>query len=84
VVSRLAHQTRSERRPATYCLALGGAHPARSPAQQICVLVDAMLAAMGADLTAVYAKRGRTSVPSEILLRAPLPIPFLCTVRCAP
>jgi transposase len=42
------------------------AHPLR----KLRILVDAVLSTMDADFAAVYARRGRPSIPPELLLRA--------------
>ena len=54
--------------------------PRDHPLHKMRVLVDAVLATMDADCSAVYAKRGRPSIPPEFLLRAVL-IQLLYTVR---
>ena len=54
--------------------------PRDHPLRKMRILVDAVLATMDADFTAVYAKRGRPSIPPEFLLRASL-IQILYTVR---
>ena len=54
--------------------------PRDHPLRKIRILVDAVLATMNADFAAVYAKRGRPSIPPEFLLRA-LVIEILYTVR---
>ena len=53
--------------------------PRDHPLRKMRILVDAVLATMGADFSAVYAKRGRPSIPPEFLLRALL-IQILYTV----
>jgi transposase len=54
--------------------------PRDHPLRKLRVLVDAMLAMMDADFAAVYATRGRPSIPPEFLLRASL-LQILYTVR---
>jgi transposase len=54
--------------------------PPEHPLRKMRVLVDAVLALMDEDLAAVYARRGRPSIPPEFLLRALL-IQILYTVR---
>jgi transposase len=46
--------------------------PAAHPLRKLRALVDALLASMNNELEAVYARRGRPSVPPEMLLKAPL------------
>jgi len=54
--------------------------PRAHPLRKLRILVDAVLATMDADFAAVYARRGRPSIPPEFLLRALL-IQILYTVR---
>jgi transposase len=54
--------------------------PRNHPLRKMRVLVDAILADMDEDLSAVYAKRGRPSIPPEFLLRASL-LQILYTIR---
>jgi transposase len=54
--------------------------PRDHPLRKMRILVDAVLATMDADFSAVYAKRGRPSIPPEFLVRASL-IQILYTVR---
>jgi transposase len=54
--------------------------PRDHPLRKLRILVDAVLSTMDADFAAVYAKRGRPSIPPEFLLRALL-IQILYTVR---
>jgi len=54
--------------------------PRDHPLRKMRVLVDAVLRTMDADFAAVYATRGRPSIPPEYLLRALL-IQILYTVR---
>jgi transposase len=53
--------------------------PRDHPLRKMRILVDAVLATMGAGFSAVHAKRGRPSIPPEFLLRALL-IQILYTV----
>ena len=54
--------------------------PRNHPLRKMRVLVDAILLNMDAELSAVYAKRGRPSIPPECLLRASL-LQMLYTIR---
>jgi transposase len=54
--------------------------PQNHPLRKMRLLVDAVLASMDADFSAVYSIRGRPSIPPEYLLRALL-IQILFTVR---
>ena len=44
--------------------------PAKHPLRKLRSLVDTLLASMSAEFEAVYARRGRPSVPPEMLLKA--------------
>ena len=46
--------------------------PAAHPLRKLCAVVDALLATMHSEFEAVYARRGRPSVPPEMLLKAQL------------
>lgn len=54
--------------------------PREHPLRKLRILVDGVLASLDEDLQAVYARRGRPSIPPECLLRALL-IQILYTVR---
>ena len=54
--------------------------PARHPLRKLRSLVDALLASMSAEFEAVYARRGRPSVPPEMLLKALL-LQILFSIR---
>jgi transposase len=54
--------------------------PAKHPLRKLRVLVDALLASMSAEFEAVYARRGRPSVPPEMLLKALL-LQILFSIR---
>ncbi|WP_082955279.1 transposase [Tepidimonas fonticaldi] len=54
--------------------------PARHPLRELRGLVDALLANMSAEFEAVYARRGRPSVPPEMLLKALL-LQILFSIR---
>jgi transposase, IS4 family len=45
--------------------------PAAHPLRKLRGVVDALLATMDREFEAVYARRGRPSVPSEMLLKVP-------------
>ncbi|WP_288092480.1 IS5 family transposase [Thiomonas sp.] len=53
---------------------------ARHPLRKLRVLVDALLVSMSAEFEAVYARRGRPSVPPEMLLKALL-LQILFSIR---
>ena len=57
--------------------------PARHPLRELRGLVDALLASMSAEFEAVYARRGRPSVPPEMLLKALL-LQILFSIRSMP
>ena len=44
--------------------------PAAHPLRKLRAVVDALLASMNSEFEAVYARRGRPSVPPEMLLKA--------------
>ncbi|HXF08960.1 MAG TPA: IS5/IS1182 family transposase, partial [Candidatus Acidoferrales bacterium] len=44
--------------------------PPKHPLRQLRAVVDALLATMNSEFEAVYARRGRPSVPPEMLLQA--------------
>ena len=54
--------------------------PAKHPLRKLRALVDALLASMSAEFEAVYARRGRPSVPPEMLLKALL-LQILFSIR---
>ena len=54
--------------------------PAKHPLRKLRSLVDALLASMSAEFEAVYARRGRPSVPPEMLLKALL-LQILFSIR---
>ncbi len=63
--------------------------PAAHPLRKLRAVVDALLATMSSEFEAVYARRGRPSVPPEMLLKALLlqiprvrhQIPIFCEFR---
>lgn len=54
--------------------------PAAHPLRKLCAVVDALLATMHSEFEAVYARRGRPSVPPEMLLKALL-LQILFSIR---
>jgi len=54
--------------------------PAKHPLRKLRALVDALLASMSTEFEAVYARRGRPSVPPEMLLKALL-LQILFSIR---
>lgn len=54
--------------------------PAKHPLRKLRALVDVLLASMSAEFEAVYARRGRPSVPPEMLLKALL-LQILFSIR---
>lgn len=58
------------------CASLEKRIPRGHPLRKLRALVDVLLASMSAEFVAVYARRGRPSVPPEMLLKALLQILF--------